>query len=75
MFQEQLKEKNKSATPPSDEKDDDMSSTPPNFPPPKRNRRGAVSAEVYKEEDAAQYIKKVDKWNCLIWNEIDLDVM
>ncbi|XP_076447475.1 cAMP-dependent protein kinase regulatory subunit isoform X1 [Babylonia areolata] len=57
--QEQLKEKNKSATPPSDEKDDDVSTTPPNFPPPKRNRRGAVSAEVYREEDAAQYIKKV----------------
>lgn len=25
----------------------------------KRIRRGAVSAEVYKEEDAAQYVKKV----------------
>ncbi|KAK7112360.1 cAMP-dependent protein kinase regulatory subunit isoform X2 [Littorina saxatilis] len=61
LEKEQLKEKNKSATPPSDEKDDDVSTTPPNFPPPmkQRNRRGAVSAEVYKEEDAAQYIKKV----------------
>jgi cAMP-dependent protein kinase regulator len=61
LLQEQLKEKNKSATPPSDEKDDDVSTTPPNFPPPMkaRPRRGAVSAEVYKEEDAAQYIKKV----------------
>lgn len=38
-----------------------MSTTPPNFPPAKmtRMRRGAVSAEVYKEEDAAQYVKKV----------------
>ncbi|XP_025112177.1 cAMP-dependent protein kinase regulatory subunit isoform X3 [Pomacea canaliculata] len=58
---EQVKDKSKSATPPSDEKEDDMSTTPPNFPPAKmtRMRRGAVSAEVYKEEDAAQYVKKV----------------
>ncbi|XP_067671089.1 cAMP-dependent protein kinase regulatory subunit isoform X1 [Haliotis asinina] len=56
---EQVKEKQKSATPPSDEKDDDMSSTPPHPAMTKRARRGAVSAEVYKEEDAAQYVKKV----------------
>lgn len=59
MFQEQVKEKQKSATPPSDEKEDDMSSTPPHPAMTKRARRGAVSAEVYKEEDAAQYVKKV----------------
>ncbi|KAK3778610.1 hypothetical protein RRG08_010907 [Elysia crispata] len=54
------KEKSKSATPPSDEKEDEMSSTPPMHPAmTKRVRRGAVSAEVYREEDAAQYVKKV----------------
>ncbi|XP_059155161.1 cAMP-dependent protein kinase regulatory subunit isoform X2 [Physella acuta] len=55
------KEKSKSATPPSDEKDDDVASTPPHMHPAmnKRVRRGAVSAEVYREEDAAQYVKKV----------------
>lgn len=42
---------------------DDMESPPPPQPPivtKKRSRRGAVSAEVYTEEDAASYIKKVD---------------
>ena len=60
-FQENAaKEKSKSATPPSDEKEDEMSSTPPMHPAmTKRVRRGAVSAEVYREEDAAQYVKKV----------------
>lgn len=57
QFQEQ-KAKAKSATPPSDEREDEVSITPPH-PIAKRNRRGAVSAEVYKEEDAAQYVKKV----------------
>lgn len=41
---------------------DDMESPPPPQPPivtKKRSRRGAVSAEVYTEEDAASYIKKV----------------
>ncbi|KAL5018215.1 hypothetical protein ScPMuIL_003937 [Solemya velum] len=51
------KAKAKSSTPPSDERDDE-SITPPQ-PAQKRTRRGAVSAEVYKEEDAAQYVKKV----------------
>lgn len=27
--------------------------------PPARSRRGAVSAETYNEEDAANYVKKV----------------
>ena len=57
VFQEQ-KTKVKPNTPPSDERDDDVSITPPH-PIAKRSRRGAVSAEVYKEEDAAQYVKKV----------------
>jgi cAMP-dependent protein kinase regulator len=56
-LQEQ-KAKAKSATPPSDEREDEVSITPPH-PIAKRSRRGAVSAEVYKEEDAAQYVKKV----------------
>ena len=40
---------------------------PPSPAPPatatvkKRTRRGAVSAEVYTEEDAASYVKKVFK--------------
>lgn len=57
-FQEQ-KTKSKSATPPSDDVADEISSS--QFPLKNivRNRRGAVSAEVYKEEDAAQYVKKV----------------
>ncbi|ESO83453.1 hypothetical protein LOTGIDRAFT_133402 [Lottia gigantea] len=54
-----MKEKHKSATPPSDEREDDVSITPPHPPMKPRTRRGAVSAEVYKEEDAAQYVKKV----------------
>ena len=41
-----------------DEEDDEM---PPPAPMPGggRRRRGAVSAEVYTEEDAATYVKKV----------------
>ena len=58
MFQDQ-KTKSKSATPPSDEREDEMPFTPPHPAMKQRNRRGAVSAEVYKEEDAAQYVKKV----------------
>ena len=52
------KAKPKSSTPPSDEREDEISETPPHHMQ-KRIRRGAVSAEVYKEEDAAQYVKKV----------------
>ncbi|XP_013073683.1 cAMP-dependent protein kinase regulatory subunit isoform X5 [Biomphalaria glabrata] len=61
LMEQAAKEKLKSATPPSDEREDDVASTPPHIPPPmnKRTRRGAVSAEVYREEDAAQYVKKV----------------
>lgn len=46
------------ATPPSDDRDD-LSPMPPQPMPKKRSRRGAVSAEVYTEEDAASYVKKV----------------
>ncbi|CAH1795071.1 unnamed protein product [Owenia fusiformis] len=48
----------KSETPPSDNAEDEMS-PPPQMAPKKRPRRGAVSAEVYSEEDAASYVKKV----------------
>lgn len=33
--------------------------TPPKAPRKARGRRGAVSGEVYTEEDAASYVKKV----------------
>lgn len=60
QFQEEAaKEKAKSSTPPSDERDDEVSPIPPQSAPKKRIRRGAVSAEVYTEEDAASYVKKV----------------
>jgi len=38
---------------------DEVSPTPPQLVPKRRSRRGAVSAEVYTEEDAASYVKKV----------------
>lgn len=58
-LEKEQKTKSKSATPPSDDVADEISSS--QFPLKNivRNRRGAVSAEVYKEEDAAQYVKKV----------------
>ena len=40
---------------------DDVDEEPEPRPPPKTRRRGAVSAEVYTEEDAATYVKKVSK--------------
>ncbi|XP_033736056.1 cAMP-dependent protein kinase regulatory subunit isoform X2 [Pecten maximus] len=55
-MEKEQKTKSKSATPPSDERDEEIS---PNLMMTKRSRRGAFSAEVYKEEDAAQYVKKV----------------
>lgn len=57
--EQEQKTKSKSATPPSDDVADEISSTPFPLKNIVRNRRGAVSAEVYKEEDAAQYVKKV----------------
>lgn len=58
VSEEEQNAKPKSSTPPSDEGGDEISETPPHHLQ-KRIRRGAVSAEVYKEEDAAQYVKKV----------------
>ncbi|XP_076310758.1 cAMP-dependent protein kinase type I-alpha regulatory subunit-like isoform X3 [Tachypleus tridentatus] len=45
-------------TPPGDDKDDELT-TVPHVTPPQRGRRGAVSAETYSEEDAANYVRKV----------------
>jgi len=47
-----------SSSPLPDERDE-VSPTPPQPVPKRRSRRGAVSAEVYTEEDAASYVKKV----------------
>lgn len=57
--QEQANKKPKTTTPPSDDREDEVSPTPPQPARAKRTRRGAVSAEVYNEEDAADYVKKV----------------
>lgn len=56
---EEAAKQTKSATPPPDDRDDEVSPTPPQAAPKRRPRRGAVSAEVYTEEDAASYVKKV----------------
>ncbi|XP_076345277.1 cAMP-dependent protein kinase regulatory subunit-like isoform X2 [Tachypleus tridentatus] len=45
-------------TPPIGEKEEELASAP-HITPPQRGRRGAVSAETYSEEDAANYVKKV----------------
>ena len=46
---------------PSLDDNEDASPVPPLPQPKKRSRRGAVSAEVYTEEDAQSYVKKVNK--------------
>ena len=44
----------------SDSREDEISPPPPLNPVVKgRRRRGAISAEVYTEEDAASYVRKV----------------
>lgn len=43
-----------------DSREDEISPPPPMNPVVKgRRRRGAISAEVYTEEDAASYVRKV----------------
>ncbi|XP_064605277.1 cAMP-dependent protein kinase regulatory subunit-like isoform X2 [Liolophura sinensis] len=59
LEKEQANKKPKTSTPPSDDREDEVSPTPPQPARGKRTRRGAVSAEVYNEEDAADYVKKV----------------
>lgn len=44
----------------SDSHDDEVSPPPPNPVVKARRRRGGVSAEVYTEEDAVSYVRKVD---------------
>lgn len=48
----------------SDSHDDEVSPPPPNPVVKARRRRGGVSAEVYTEEDAVSYVRKVNlgKW-------------
>jgi len=43
----------------SDSHDEEVSPTPPNPVVKARRRRGGVSAEVYTEEDAVSYVRKV----------------
>lgn len=43
----------------SDLQDEDVSPLPPNPVVKARHRRGGVSAEVYTEEDAVSYVRKV----------------
>lgn len=47
------------SAPQSDVHDEDMSPTLPNPVVKARRRRGGVSAEVYTEEDAVSYVRKV----------------
>lgn len=47
----------------SDSHDDEVSPPPPNPVVKARRRRGGVSAEVYTEEDAVSYVRKVNT-NC-----------
>jgi len=47
---------------------DEVSPTPPQPVPKRRSRRGAVSAEVYTEEDAASYVKKVVLYSSLLFS-------
>lgn len=42
-----------------DSREDEISPPPPNPVVKGRRRRGAISAEVYTEEDAASYVRKV----------------
>ncbi len=48
----------------SDSHDDEVSPPPPNPVVKARRRRGGVSAEVYTEEDAVSYVRKVslERW-------------
>jgi hypothetical protein len=45
----------------SDSHDEEVSPTPPNPVVKARRRRGGVSAEVYTEEDAVSYVRKVGR--------------
>ena len=60
IFQTHLCKLPRSASPVQLEDRDEVSPTPPQPVQKRRSRRGAVSAEVYTEEDAASYVKKVN---------------
>ena len=50
-----------------DSREDEISPPPPMNPVVKgRRRRGAISAEVYTEEDAASYVRKVLHSGCIL---------
>lgn len=53
----------------SDSHDDEISPPPPNPVVKARRRRGGVSAEVYTEEDAVSYVRKVT-WDHLSGSEM-----
>lgn len=56
----------------SDSHDDEVSPPPPNPVVKARRRRGGVSAEVYTEEDAVSYVRKVNlgRWTKLYHTDI-----
>lgn len=72
FFQEEAKQllNQQKASSRSDSREDEAS--PPMNPVVKgRRRRGAISAEVYTEEDAASYVRKV----CISQNDVMCDVI
>lgn len=60
---------------PAPEDRDEVSPSPPQPVPKRRPRRNAVSAEVYTEEDAASYVKKVWSFNSLLHNDVYFTVI
>ena len=61
FFQEEAKQIQnlQKASARADSREDEISPPPPNPVVKGRRRRGAISAEVYTEEDAASYVRKV----------------
>lgn len=61
IFQEEAKQIQnlQKASSRADSREDEISPPPPNPVVKGRRRRGAISAEVYTEEDAASYVRKV----------------
>lgn len=59
LSQEEAEKEAEPPTPLLEDHEDDVSPTPPQPVHRRRPRRGAFSAEVYREEDAESYIKKV----------------
>uniref|UniRef100_A0A8C4R5I5 Protein kinase, cAMP-dependent, regulatory, type I, beta n=1 Tax=Eptatretus burgeri TaxID=7764 RepID=A0A8C4R5I5_EPTBU len=59
LEKEEARQRHKSGSSQSDSREDEISPPPPNPVVQRLTRRGAVSAEVYTEEDAASYVRKV----------------